>query len=301
MSRLYEALKGANRRGNSQDRLWEALDLTGSEVPAVQSDVRKSTETPPLPLNAHVEELPSIDLAPALEVDEPELAVELGTEAPAGLDRNARLLPHAVDPAVADHYRRLRTKILQQQKVKPFRSLVVTSASPQEGKTVTVMNLALSFSTLPSFKVIVIDGDLRRGTLGSWLGVSNEQPGLSNLFDGSARLEDVVLKSDQIPMHFMVRGKAHVSDLHPSHFAGHFQKLSELYDLVLIDSPPVNLLADVQLLAANSDAVLLVARAFATTRKSLERAAQELAPFRIIGAVLNAGVTQKSGRYYGYY
>jgi capsular exopolysaccharide synthesis family protein len=176
---------------------------------------------------------------------------------------------------------------------------VVTSAAPQEGKTVTVLNLALSFASLPDFKVLVIDGDLRRGTLGRWLGVPDERPGLSNLLAGTAQLEDVVLKSDEVPMHFMVRGTEEVRDLHPSHFNGHFQKLGEMYDLVLIDSPPVNLLADVQLLAANADGVLLVARAFSTTRKSLEKAAQELAPFRVIGAVLNAGVEQKAYGYYG--
>jgi Mrp family chromosome partitioning ATPase len=137
--------------------------------------------------------------------------------------------------------------------------------------------------------------------MGDWLGVSEEQPGLSNLVDGSATLEEVVLKSNQIPMHFMVRGTSEIHDLRPSHFSNYFRRLGEIYDLVLIDSPPVNLLADVQLLAANSDAILLVARAFATTRKSLEKATQELAPFRIIGAVLNAGVAQRSGQYYGYY
>ena len=102
-------------------------------------------------------------------------------------------------------------------------------------------------------------------------------------------------------MHFMVRGNAQVHDMHPSHFANHFQKLGEAFDLVLVDSPPVNLLVDVQMLAANTDAVLLVARAFATSRKSLEKAVQELSPFRLLGAVLNGGVTARSKRYFGYY
>jgi capsular exopolysaccharide synthesis family protein len=303
MSRLYEALKEASRfRGNRNDgdaRLWEALDLNGMDVPPAHSDILAPQDSPP-PRNGHGES--NMELAsPAIEVDEHEAEGIPGTEAQVHLDQNARLLPHTVNPAVVEYYRRLRTKILQQQEARPFRTLVVTSAGPQEGKTVTVLNLGLSFSTLPSFKVLVIDGDMRRGTLGRLLGVSDGQRGLSNLFDGSARLADVVLKSDQIPVHFMVRGNALVHDLHASHFAEHFQKLSQTFDLILIDSPPVNLLADVQLLAANSDAVLLVARAFSTTRKALEKAAQELAPFRLIGAVLNAGVAQRSGGYYGYY
>jgi capsular exopolysaccharide synthesis family protein len=303
MSRLYEALKAATSKPgnrNGHEKLWDALNVSGLEIPA--QDVRTEPAYQPGALNGnHAAPVDIEEPAPPLEADKSEAEPVLATEATAGLDQNARLLPYAVNPSVVDHYRRLRTKILQQGEVKPFRSLLVTSASPQEGKTVTVMNLALSFSTLPNFKVIVIDGDLRRGTLGSWLGVSDDQPGLSNLFQGSAKLEDVVLKSDHVPMHFMVRGRAQVADLHDSHFAGHFKRLSEIYDLVLIDSPPVNLLADVQLLAANSDAVLLVARAFKTTRKSLEKAAQELASFRIVGAVLNAGLINKSGRYYGYY
>jgi capsular exopolysaccharide synthesis family protein len=304
MSRLYEALKEANRNrgnGNGHDHLLEALRVNGMEVPSENGKIEPPHPVVALNGNEHYsEERAAVDLSSSLEVDEPE-STELATEAQAGLDHKARLLPYATNPTIVDHYRRLRTKILQQRELKPFRSLLVTSASPQEGKTVTVLNLALSFATLPNFKVIVIDGDLRRGTLGTLLGADDDHPGLSNLFQGSAKLEDVVLKSDQLPMHFMVRGKAQVHDLHPSRFAGHIQRLGEIYDLVLIDSPPVNILADVQMLAANSDAVLLVARAFATTRKSLERAAQELAPFRILGAVLNAGLTQKAGRYYGHY
>jgi capsular exopolysaccharide synthesis family protein len=311
MSRLYEALKGASRsrgngNGNAHDRLLDALDVNGMQLPSAYSAAIEEPQTGlvlSLPLNGHGDQPASSNDEPASSkaVVETQAEGELGTVAKAGLDRGARLLPYATNSAVVDHYRRLRTKILQQREIKPFKSLVVTSASPQEGKTVTVINLALSFSSLPNFKVVVIDGDLRRGTLGGWLGVSEDQLGLSNLLEGSAKLEDVVLKSDQIPMHFMVRGNAQVPDLHPSHFAGHFRRLSELYDLVLVDSPPVNLLADVQILAANSDAVLLVARAFSTTRKSLEKAAQELAPFRIIGSVLNAGVTPRSSKYYGYY
>jgi len=303
MSRLYEALKGANRNrrdGSGRASLWDALDLNETEAAAEAPQTAAPKENPPAPFNGHMSTAPAAtaDLESQLIVNETH---EFGVKTSAGLDQKARLLPHSAHPMLADYYRRLRTKILQQKEQKPFRSLVVTSAAPQEGKTVTVMNLALSFCSLPNFKVVVVDGDFRKGTLGKWLGVDDAQPGLSNLFCGTARLEDVVLKSDEIPMDFIVAGTEEIRDLHPSHFGGYFQKLGEIYDLVLIDSPPVNLIADVQQLAANADAVLLVARAFSTTKKSLEKAAQELSPFRIIGAVLNAGVGQKAYRYYGQY
>jgi Mrp family chromosome partitioning ATPase len=78
--------------------------------------------------------------------------------------------------------------------------------------------------------------------------------------------------------------------------------MSEQFDLVLVDSAPVNLISDTQLLAGCCDAVLLVARAFSTTRKSMEQAVQELSPFRIIGTVLNGGPRAHNyRRYKGYY
>jgi capsular exopolysaccharide synthesis family protein len=322
MSRLYEALKEASRRrgtNNSGNGLWDYWQKSGIEIPSADADSGAPQNGQPAPLIEYSEETAHESVTVAEEetahealsaseadyieraVEEDEPSVPFNAESEARLDQNARLLPFALDSTVVEHYRLLRTKILQQQEAKPFRTLVVTSASPQEGKTVTVLNLGLSFATLPSYRVLVVDGDMRRGTLGSWLGMGNDQPGLSNLLDGSARLEDVVFKSDQVPMHFMLRGNGKVHDMHPSHFANHFQRLGEAFDLVLVDSPPANLLVDVQMLAANADAVLLVARAFSTSRKAFEKAVQELTPFRVVGAILNAGAPSHPRRYRGYY
>ena len=81
-----------------------------------------------------------------------------------------------------------------------------------------------------------------------------------------------------------------------------FRHMTKEYDLVVVDSSPVTLITDAQLLAENCDAVLLVARAFSTTRKSLEQTARELSAFRIVGTVLNGGTrAQLYRRYNGYY
>ena len=310
MSRLYDALKEASgfrqgADGNAGDGVWEALGIDGIEIPPC-------ADTLPVANDPEASEASGADsvLVEKLGLGVPEgelphsihipLESSLGVPAKIVLNERARLIPHAVDPVVVEYYRKLRTKILQQQEEKAFRSLVVTSAAPQEGKTVTVLNLGLSFAMLPSLKVLVVDGDMRQGSLGAWLGVDNQQPGLSNLIDGSARLEEVVLQSDEIPMHCIVRGNSQIPDLHSSQLNSHFQRMTEQFDLVLVDSPPVNLITDVQLLAASCDAVLLVARAFATSRKAFEKAVQDLLPFRVIGTVLNAGSAQGSSGYYPY-
>jgi len=296
MSRLYDALKGAGifrqEKDSQTDGVWESLGVEGAHVLRTVSDPDVSVDT------VAADEY-GMDTLGA-EVAENVRDGLVGNPTKVATDKKSRLLPNAIDPVVAEYYRRLRTKLIQQKAEKGFRRLIVTSASPQEGKTVTVLNLGLSFGMLPSFKVLVVDGDMRKGTLGQWLGVDDGQPGLSNLIDGSAQLEDVVLNADELSMHFITRGNSQVPDLHTSQLQSHFQRMVEHFDLVLVDSPPVNLVADVQLLAASCDAVLLVARAFSTTRKAYERAVEDLLPFRLIGAVLNAGASEGYA-YHDYY
>ena len=311
MSRFYDALKEANRsrpnpEGDPGEAEWAALGMNAIEAPPVPnsldasdvaaSAVEHAAGTAEGLWNSTAEEVLN-SFAP------PPKNGSVGTSATVTLDPKARLIPHAVDPVVMEHYRRLRAKIMQEQEKQYFRTLMVTSPNPQDGKTVTVLNLGLNFAMVPSFKVLVVDGDLRRGSLGDWLGV-DDHPGLSNLIDGSASLDDVILKSTDTPMHFMVRGNSKSSPgelLHSPRLSEQFRQIAEEFSLVLVDSPPVNLVADAQLLARSCDAVLLIARAFTTTRKALERAAQDLSPFRVIGTVLNAGAGGKPYRKYGGY
>ena len=308
MSRFFDALKEASRSRQKPNESeaegnWEAVLPDGSEL-LMESIASATAAAPVMAPEPELRQSPAVlqeelaDLIAPPEKRPPAPKVQIT------FDPKARLITNAADSVVTEYYRRLRTKILQQQATKPFRSLLVVSPSPQEGKTVTVLNLGLSFATLPSFKVLVVDGDLRRGNVGKLLGVENHL-GLTNLLDGSATLEDTVLKCDEIPVHFLTRGNSKVPPaelLHSPQLGRQLRSLSEKFDLVLVDSAPVNLITDTQLLAGSTDAILLVARAFATTRKSLELTIQDLSQFRIIGTVLNGGPrTQVYRRYKGYY
>jgi len=217
------------------------------------------------------------------------------------LDRKVPLIPHTLDNSIVEQYRRLRTKIQQQDSTQPIRSLLIASPGPGDGKTVTAVNLALSFAMLANTRVLIIDGDLRKGTVGKWLGLTN-QPGFSNVIDGSARLEDVIIHSEEHSLHFMLSGTSKRSSaelLNSPILPETMRKLTEHFDMVLVDSPPVNLIADAQMLASSCDGVLLVARAFQTTSKAFQKMLDDLLPFRIIGTVLNGGM-QAQG-YRGYY
>jgi capsular exopolysaccharide synthesis family protein len=311
MSRFYDALKEANRSQvmpNGKPSEHEPVTLTAEE-PAV-------SEAPAKPETEAVNRLPKFDMPqPSLAAPAAPQAVAVPATAPTAfhresrtqvtLDPSARLITHAADKVVVEHYRRLRTKILQQHANKPFKTLMVASPNPQEGKTITALNLALSFSMLQDFKVLVVDGDLRRGTIGKLLGV-DDVPGLTNMVEGTASLNDVVLQCRDVPLHFLLRGNSTLQAaelLHSTHHLSRvFRDLTAEFDLVIVDSPPVNLLADAHLIADNCDAVLLVARAFSTTRKELEEAVRELQNSRIVGTVLNGGTrAQLYRRYNGYY
>src|SRR5580765_7128085 len=216
MSRFFDALKEASRSRSKPNESeaegnWEAVIPNGSEL--LMEAIASATAAAPV-----MAPEPEPNQSPAPLHEEHEVLVDLSAQAQNRLlapkiqitfDPKARLITNAADTVVTEYYRRLRTKILQQQATKPFRSLLVVSPSPKEGKTVTVLNLGLSFATLPSFKVLVVDGDLRRGNIGKLLGVENHL-GLTNLLDGSASVEDAVLKCDDIPMHFLMRGNSKV-------------------------------------------------------------------------------------------
>lgn len=300
MSRFYEILKEANRKAPPIAEVERGRNGT---IPS------EATPPPVAPANyAPVNHAP-LNHAPASAIAE---AQPVWNAAPhngavavhASLDRKARLLPHVADTVVVEHYRSLRTKLLQERENKPFKVLMVGSPNPQEGKTVTAFNLALSFAMLPSCKVLLVDGDLRKGSLGKWLTVSG-MPGLSDLIEGTSTMHEVILKSEELPIHFVLRGNSKVLApelLNSPKLKQCFHEMAGEYDIVIVDTPPLSLVTDAQLLASCCDAILLVGRAFSTTCKAIEKTVQDLQPFRIVGTILNGGAgVKRYRRYNGYY
>jgi capsular exopolysaccharide synthesis family protein len=299
MSRFYDVLKEASRLRSTHENGDGAIpevasaDVGGVNFPDVGDSASKIlTESTPIAIQEG-----------ELEIWPNTPRTDTGVAVHSSLDRKARLLPHIADSVVVEHYRRLRTKLLQEHEARPFRLLMIGSPNPQEGKTVTAFNLALSFAMIPSCKVLIVDGDLRKGSLGKWLAVSGP-PGLSDLVEGTATMGEVILKSDELPVHFVLSGNSEVPAgelLNSPNLKDYFRQMAEQFDVVLVDSPPVNLITDAQLLAGCCDAILLVARAFSTTRKAFEKTVQDLQQFRIIGTVLNGGTRVPNYRRYNQY
>jgi capsular exopolysaccharide synthesis family protein len=320
MSRFYDVLKGTRQPDRPSPKDVDAVGsetLRPSDVAdflATFNETAPSDENPapadfagPLAHAAETVELPEEPVHEDLrQVESPSPSRSglanraFGRLIEARLDERIRLIPNLLDSMNVEQYRLLRTKLLQQQADRMFRTLLVTSARVGEGKTLTTMNLALTFAMLPSFRVLVVEGDLRKGIMQDLLRMQ-DHPGFGNLIEGSATLEQVVFRSSDLPVWFVTRGNSRVSPaelLHSPQVGLQLREMAKRFDLVLVDSPPVNLVADAQLLAASCESVLLVVRACFTTQAELEEATKKLRRFQVIGTVLNG--TQRMVQNFGY-
>jgi exopolysaccharide transport family protein len=178
-------------------------------------------------------------------------------------------------------------------------SIVVTSASPREGKTIVAANLAVGLAQA-GHRVILVDADLRQPRLHDLFGLKLE-PGLSNLLDGAVDTS-VAVRPTQIPNLSAVTAGGHPpnpAELVGSHRFGEllsfFEKQS---DIVVIDTPPVMAVADAAILAHRTSGVLFVVAADTTSRHAAVSALEQLerAKGRFLGAVLNR-VDHESDKY----
>lgn len=185
------------------------------------------------------------------------------------------------------------------------KSILVTSAEPGEGKTTLAASLAVSYSLLGK-KVLVIDGDIRRGTISNHFGIAS-LPGLSDYLVSNDDEPAIHQMQKNPTLHVLVSGtnSPNVVDLLSSNKLGELiQKCESMYDLIIIDSPPVLDLADTLVLSKVVQSVLFVISAHSTKRETIKASVQQLkaidAP--LIGTVLNKyDIRHGAGGTYNYY
>ncbi|WP_369865497.1 GumC family protein [Archangium sp. Cb G35] len=206
----------------------------------------------------------------------------------------------------AEMCRAIRTNLLFMSPDKPFRTVVVSSAGPSEGKSTVVINLGMVMAQTGS-RVLLMDTDMRRPRLHRAFGVPDDM-GVSSLVVGEGSLEGAI-KSTDVPNLFVLPcgplppNPAEL--LHTRAFSELLGKLRERFDCVLLDSPPLGPVSDALVLSKQTDGILLVLKAGTTQREQAKRAIRSLRDVkaRVIGALLNH-VDLKGGRYgaesYGY-
>jgi capsular exopolysaccharide synthesis family protein len=201
----------------------------------------------------------------------------------------------------SEAYRTLRTNIQFSSLDRPLHTLLVTSTAPDEGKSTTLANLAVTMAQAEQ-RVILVDCDLRRPTLHTLFGLSNDV-GLTSMI--LSQEEAPPLQETGVPgLSLLASGPL---PPRPADILGSrrmeavIARLRAEADIVLFDTPPVVAVTDAAVLATKVDGVLLVFQAGKTSRDRARRARQMLEKVKanIIGVVLNNAAVEQGYGYYG--
>ncbi len=199
--------------------------------------------------------------------------------------------------------RTLRTRIVLHYSGRDPRSLLVTSSLSGEGKTSVALNLAVAMGRVE--RVILIDGDLRRPSIGSMLGLPKQSKGVVDALTGAAPLSECIhtFEAGNISVMPSRESKYALELLSSLRFAQLLKELEESYDRIVIDSPPVQPVSDALLLSRTASAVVFLIKANSTPTSLVANSLDRLqeAGAEIVGVVLNqADLRRYSGPAYGY-
>lgn len=207
----------------------------------------------------------------------------------------------ALSVHAAEQFRTLRSRLYQVRGSQQLRSLLIASSLPAEGKTFVTNNLAQAIVRQPDRRCLIIDADLRCSRLHVPLGAP-PTPGLTDYLLGEADEMAVIQHGSEANLCFVPGGKevANPSELLLNgRLKTLLERVTPIFDWVILDSPPLLPVADASLLADHVDGVILVVRAASTQTSIAERACQELQGRNIVGVVLNA--VEKAHAYGSYY
>jgi succinoglycan biosynthesis transport protein ExoP len=203
----------------------------------------------------------------------------------------------------SEGYRQLRTSVLLSLVDTPPRVILISSAHVSEGKSITSANYATALA-LGGASVLLIDADLRRGTLHRYFGIANK-PGLSAALSGSPRTDTFSRPIPELPnlavLPTGIRPPNPSELLSSNRMQDFLQDCLQSFDYIIIDSAPMLPVADSHTLAARADAVILIARAGVTRKKAVLRVKEILGRTRstFIGIVVN-DVNMRIETYYIY-
>lgn len=204
----------------------------------------------------------------------------------------------------AEAVRTVRTSVLMSALDDPRKVVLVTSSVPEEGKTTLSFNLSCALGQVK--KVLLVDADLRRPKIGRLVGRDPKMPGLADLVAGQAQVSQCVVFQEKAGIHILPAGTVPANPLEllsSRRFQEVLGKLKEAFDIVIIDSAPLQLVSDAQVLSQFASSVIYVVKADSTPYQVAQNGIRKLrrvnAP--LLGVVLNQLDLAKAEKYYGEY
>ena len=223
-----------------------------------------------------------------------------------GFERDVQekvVLEGGASTGVVEEYRKLASVLHHAQGAHGLKVLMVTSAAVGEGKTLTAINLALTLSRSFHRRVLLVDCDLRKPTLHQLFGLENT----AGVIDALRSNDDPKVHLVQVmPRLTLMLSGGIAADpitlLSSAVVPNLFRDVSEMFDWVVVDTPPAAILPDCSLLTPAVDAAVVVVGAFETPYPLVQRAIEAIGRDKVIGAVMNRAERPVSPKYYnGYY
>ena len=203
----------------------------------------------------------------------------------------------------AEKFRLLRVRLRNLREHRNLRSLVITSAVPNDGKTLVAMNLAVALSKHTDEKVLLLEGDLRKPMSGQRLGI-NKAPGLGEWAQQDEHISRFIYRFEQMQLWILPAGSPPdnpVTILQSPRFLDTYEQLARAFDWIIIDAPPLIPMADVSYWSRHADGLLLVVRKGNTPKPILKKGLETLDNPKLVGVVLNDVEEVESSYYHNYY
>lgn len=212
--------------------------------------------------------------------------------------------PDAPFPFV-EAYKSLRTNLEFLSDTSDCKTILITSSVPEEGKSNVAVNLAMTMAATGK-KVVLVDGDLRKGTLSRYLHVVKNHAGISNLIAGKCSWEEALAPLSGTDLVLLPTGPIPPSPaemLSSEKMRQLFDELENYADYVIVDTPPVSVVTDAAILSRVADGVILVVRPGVTTIQGAQLSKHNLEAVnaRVLGVVLNGYDVKHSSKRDGYY
>ena len=202
-------------------------------------------------------------------------------------------------------YKSLRTNLEFLSASSGCKVILITSSVPEEGKSNVAINLATTMAA-GGKKVVLVDGDLRKGSLSRYLHLNRNRPGISNVVANQCTLTDALVRFKNVQFTLLPVGPLPPN---PSEMLATpavealFKGLREYYEYVIVDTPPVSVVTDAAVMCRFADGAILVVRPGVTTTQGAQLSKKNLEAVHahILGVVLNGYDAKRAGHKDGYY
>ncbi len=277
MSRVYRALEKAERERRERLQKKTLFEKPSEPEPLIREELSRRPSEDKSESKARPSTLPLMDEVPILVPSD--------------------------NPSAAEEFRKLKTQVFRWSSDPPH-VILVTSAFPDEGKTIVSVNLAVAISMEMHKEAILIDADLRKPSV--LFEEVRSSKGLSNYLADNTSLSEIMVQGDGEKLYVIPAGPS--SDRSVELIGS--KRMEELLKTlrsfgedtyVIIDAPPLLATAEPMLLSRMVDGVILVVMADRTPRESVKRAIQSIDRQKIIGVVLNQKEAKPSSYYSHYY